>query len=170
MSRRQCRGLPDSIPLKRGLEMATFQQLWNNHPANWTPPDPHPCKDKSGDPAFRNQCAIRMGLALQGAGINTNSVPGARCWHGHGRSHILRVRNLVPWIESRASTIACKKKVVHKNVTHNDFTNRKGIVYFQNFWGANNQGDHIDLWNGTRVAKGALDYFSRSEEVWFWEM
>ena len=33
-----------------------------------------------------------------------------------------------------------------------------------------NQGDHIDLLNGHQIAKGALDYFERSEEVWFWEM
>jgi hypothetical protein len=111
-----------------------------------------------------------MGLALQGAGVNTTSVRGARCWNGHGRKHILRVSDLVPWIEYKAQSIGCKKKVVFKNVTHNDFSGKQGIVCFQNFWGRNNQGDHIDLWNGTRIAKGDLDYFSRSEEVWFWEM
>ena len=150
--------------------MAAVAQLWRNHSSNWTPPDHRPCKKKNGTFAYENQCAIRMGLALQGAGINTSSVPGARCWYGHGRSHILRVRDLNPWIESKSSVIGCQKKVVHTDVTHKDFTNKKGIVYFENFWGTNNQGDHIDLWNGTKVAKGDLDFFERSEEVWFWEM
>ena len=150
--------------------MASFQQLWTNHPANWAAPDIEPCKNRHGASAYENQCAIRMGLALQGAGVNTNSVSGARCWHGHGRKHILRVRNLIPWIETNARTIGCQRKVEHSNVTHADFSGKKGIVYFENFWGTNNQGDHIDLWNGTKVAHGDLDYFQRSEEVWFWEM
>lgn len=152
--------------------MPDFNQLWTNHPANWSPPDPQPCRDKKGivHPALDNQCAIRFGLALQGAGVSTDSVSGARCWNGHGRKHILRVLDFVPWIEANSSTIGCKKKTVHKNVTHADFAGKKGICYFQNFYGRNNQGDHLDLWNGYKVAKGELDYFQRSEEVWFWEM
>ena len=139
---------------------------------NGSPPESHPCHDSKGNvhAALENQCAIRLGLALQGAGVKTESVPGARCWNGHSRKHILRVLDLVPWIEKNATTIGCKKKTVHKGVTYSDFAGKKGIAYFQNFYGRNNQGDHIDLWNGHQIAKGALDYFERSEEVWFWEM
>lgn len=139
---------------------------------NGSTPDPHPCTDSKGNvhAALENQCAIRLGLAFQGAGVNTDSVPGARCWNGHGRKHILRVLDIVPWIERSAVTIGCKKKVVHKGVTDANFTGKKGIVYFQNFYGRNNQGDHVDLWNGYKIAKGDNDYFERSEEVWFWEM
>lgn len=152
--------------------MATFNQLWKNHPMNWTPPEERPCRDKDGkvDPSMENQCAIRLGLAFQGAGINTDAVPGARCWYGHGRKHILRVANLLPWIEKNTTAIGCKKKVVFKGVTHSNFTGKKGIVYFENFWGTNNQGDHIDLWDGYRIAKGELNFFQRSEQIWFWEM
>lgn len=152
--------------------MPSFEQLWDNHPMNESPPVSHPCSDKKGvvHAALENQCAIRLGIALQGAGIKTDGVPGARCWNGHGRKHILRVLDLVPWIEANSVAIGCKKKVVHKGVTFTNFSAKKGIVYFQNFYGRNNQGDHIDLWNGHKVAKGELDYFERSEEVWFWEM
>jgi hypothetical protein len=152
--------------------MPTFNQLWSSHPMNGSPPESHPCRDKKGNvvAALENQCAIRLGIALQGAGVNTDSVPGARCWNGHGRQHVLRVADFLPWIESQAAKIGCQKKTKHKGVTHADFAGRKGIVYFQNFWGRNNQGDHIDLWDGHKVAKGDLDYFERSEEVWFWEM
>jgi hypothetical protein len=55
-------------------------------------------------------------------------------------------------------------------VTHADYTGRSGIVFFQDFWGTGNQGDHIDLWDGTTVRTGARDYFSRSREVWFWQV
>ena len=150
--------------------MPTFQQLWDNHPINWSPSEPSPCKDAKGSPGFENQCAIRLGLALQGAGVNTDSVRGARCWHGHGKEHILRVLDLIPWIDANTGSIGCKKKTVSKKVTYMNYSGKKGIVYFQNFWGRNNQGDHIDLWDGQKVAKGDADYFERSQEVWFWEM
>jgi hypothetical protein len=41
---------------------------------------------------------------------------------------------------------------------------------WRNFWGTGNQGDHIDLWNGEEIAHGTLDFFIRSEEVWFWAL
>lgn len=152
--------------------MPTFNQLWTHHPMNGSTPESHPCRDSKGavHAALDNQCAIRLGLAFHGAGIDIDRVPGDRCWNGHGRKHILRVRNLLPWIDANVAIIGCKKKAVSKNVTDANFTGKRGIVYFQNFWGRNNQGDHIDLWNGTKIAKGELDYFARSEEVWFWEM
>ncbi len=152
--------------------MPTFHQLWINHPMNGSPPEQHPCRDRKGvvHAILENQCAVRLGLALQGAGVKTDSVSGARCWNGHGQKHILRVLDLVPWIEKQAAMIGCKKKTVHKGVTSADFATKNGIVYFQNFYGRNNQGDHIDLWNGQKIAKGDLDFFERSEEVWFWAM
>jgi hypothetical protein len=38
------------------------------------------------------------------------------------------------------------------------------------FGGSGNQGDHIDLWNGTQIARGDNEYFERSEEIWFWPL
>jgi hypothetical protein len=151
--------------------MATFNDLWINHPSNWVPPNNFPCKDKKGKvhDALYNQCAIRLGLSFQGAGIDTSTLSGSRCWNRHGKKHILKVKNIVPWIEKNTSLIGCKPKVPHKKVTFAKFAGLKGICYFQNFYGAGNQGDHVDLWNGFWIAKGDLDYFGRSEEVWFWQ-
>lgn len=52
------------------------------------------------------------------------------------------------------------------------YSGRSGIIVFRNFWGENNQGDHIDLWDGISMSmtKGANDYFELSEEIWFWKM
>ena len=48
---------------------------------------------------------------------------------------------------------------------------QSGIVFFKNFHGTGNQGDHIDLWNGNRMPSNLNhDYFKRSEEVWFWNV
>jgi hypothetical protein len=152
--------------------MAIFRDLWDKHPANWTPPVILPCQDKKGNvhPDLANQCAIRLGMAFQGTGVSTASLKGSRCWNNHGNKHILKVLQMVPWIDKNTKVIGCKPKVIHKNVDSRPFNGKVGIFYFQNFYGRNNRGDHIDLWNGRIIAHGDLDYFERSEEVWFWEM
>jgi hypothetical protein len=48
------------------------------------------------------------------------------------------------------------------------FIGRQGIFAFFNFWGPGNTGEHIDVWNGSRIALGDNNYFERSEEIWFW--
>ena len=54
--------------------MATleFTKLWDNHPGRAA----NPCDTTY----FPNQCAIRMGIALQGAGANLGSFRGAVCY------------------------------------------------------------------------------------------
>jgi hypothetical protein len=150
--------------------MPSFHTLWNNHPSNGTPPNHAPCTDAKGNvpKALENQCAIRLGIAFSKSGISLKTLGGARCWFGHG--HVLRVRDIVPWIDRNTVSIGCKKKEVHKKVSHTDFANRTGIAYFENFWGRNNQGDHVDLWDGKSIAHGDNDFFERSEQVWFWEL
>lgn len=152
--------------------MPTFKQLWDSHPSTQTPPEHFPCVDGRGKvhPALENQCAIRLGLALAGAGIDTSKIPGRRCWNNHGKRHILNTSSLVAWLDRNTALVGCKPKVVGRKVTFKDYLNKRGICYFKNFYGRNNQGDHIDLWQVVWMAHGAHDYFSRSEEVWFWEM
>jgi hypothetical protein len=148
--------------------MVLFNTLWTNHPSNQIPEITSPCLNKGGQPSFANQCSIRMGVTLAASGISTKTFKGATCWHGHGRTHLLRVEELAKWLEKNPKLLG--KVVKHKKVTYSDFTGKKGVVMFRNFWGTNNQGDHIDLWNGYKMAHGSNDYFERSQEVWFWEL
>jgi len=46
------------------MAIATLHKLWKNHPY-----PAYPC-DKS---TFKNQCAIRMGVAMEKSGIDTSS-------------------------------------------------------------------------------------------------
>jgi len=136
--------------------------LWANHPYPKKPCD---------SATFKNQCAIRMGVALEKSGVDTNSFdtmfPNRRCYPGfkHSPKHILAAQQLADWIKSK-ETIFGKVKV-HKNVTNLDFTGKKGIVFIKNGWG---NTDHIDVWNGTTMKGGFPNYFSLGEEVWFWEL
>lgn len=59
---------------------------------------------------------------------------------------------------------------IRRQVTAADYMGRTGLVFFRNFWGEGNQGDHIDLWDGDELRAGAPDYFERSEQVWFWPL
>jgi hypothetical protein len=67
------------------------KDIWDHHP--W--PN-NPC-DVS---RFGNQCAIRMGVALAGAGANLSSFTGSKCYPNlkHDPKHILRVQELADWL------------------------------------------------------------------------
>jgi hypothetical protein len=150
-----------------------FDRFWSNHPSNQTPPNNDPCST-DGAPNFPNECCIRFGTMLVASGIKLTKYKGAFCWYGHGKTHTLRVEEMKLWLNSDAVSFVKKADISKRShghqKTYQDYQNMRGIVVFRNFWGENNQGDHIDLWNGTRVAHGALDYFERSEEIWFWKM
>ena len=160
--------------------MPSFGELWKNHPTI-SEDDRFPCKRPNGIPNFSNQCAIRMGTCLQRSHM-LSGYNGKQCWYGHkGKGHTLRARELAKWMKKKASRFGkCK---IYKDVTWEDFKGKHGFIFCENFWGPNNTGDHIDLWDGTgqymgdsdfywegpAMASGAVDYIDRSEKVWFWQ-
>lgn len=132
--------------------MASLSSLWVNHPG----PGSSPCK-------FANQCAIRMGVALDKSGIDLTSFTGVRCWH-HKPKHILRAQQLADWLTANPQHFGPKK--VYKDVTSKDFKDVRGIVFIKDGWGAT---DHIDIWNGSSMKTGEVEWFELGSEVWFWK-
>ena len=114
-----------------------------------------------------NQCAIRMGTTFHRAEIDMSSYEGVRCWEANhkGKNHTLRAQELADWISKQHNLFGTK--TVTKNAKSSDFKNRQGLVFFIDGWGAT---DHIDLWNGTEMAAGYPNYFSKAKEVWFWDL
>lgn len=171
--------IPETVELpQEGMNLG-FGRLWNNHP-NISHHEMQPCRRADNVPNFGNQCAIRMGTCLTQSDL-LDAYDGEQCWFGHqGLGHTLRARELATWLRNHASQFGPVE--IKSNVRWQDYVNRTGIIYCQNFWGENNQGDHIDLWDGTgefmgqgsfswegpAMASGGLDYIERSEEVWFW--
>ena len=155
-----------------------FTKLWRNHPAI-ADEDVFPCKDVDGNPNFGNQCGIMMGVCLLRSGL-LHGYDKSVCWYRGHQGHTLRAREVADWMRSHPERFG--RVEIRSNVTWGAFKGRTGFVCFQNFWGEGNQGDHIDLWDGTGLvrkaldsslegagmAHGSLDYFERSEEVWFW--
>lgn len=144
----------------------SFDTLWIWHPANLG--IINPCTT-DGKVNFDDQCAIRMGVCLSSAGVSLDSFSGAKCYpgHKHNRIHILRAQELADWIKVNPALFG--QAEIKRNVKASDYKSRKGIIFLMNFWGRGNQGDHIDLWNGEKMTRGAPEYFSASQKVWFWE-
>jgi hypothetical protein len=156
-----------------------FQQLWDSHPLNLTPPENHPCKKKDGTPAFDNQCAIKMSIALMGASVNLDACNKVKCWFGH-TNHVIRAQELADWLAEAAQLGTPTRYTKGRRDTESIFQQtvlsgiqgKKGTVFCQNFWGTGNQGDHIDVWDGSTMSGGYgnSSYYGRSQQVWFWEI
>ena len=109
------------------------------------------------------------------SGISLASYRGAFCWSKHGRQHPLRVEEMKLWLNSENAQFIDYADISVRDrrgrqASFHAYTLKRGIAACLNFWGRGNQGDHIDLWNGTALASGGRDYFQRSQEIWFWEM
>jgi len=154
--------------------MAKFDILWENHPTVESPFDDSPCK-KDGIKAFDNQCAIRMGISFEKSEIKMDSFKGAKCWHAHKPKHILRAEELANWLKSPFSPF--KQSLDFEGVNgFGKISGKKGIIFFKDYYGLGNQGDHIDLWNGSRLTRFSSWFefaflggrYYKDATVWFW--
>jgi hypothetical protein len=151
-----------------------FKDLWKNHPTVESLIDDAPCK-VNGKRAFTNQCAIRLGQSLSKSGVNLDSFRGAKCWHNHKPAHILRAEELADWLKGPFSPV--KKMITFEGVDgFSKIGGKKGIIFFKDYYGPGNQGDHIDLWNGSRLTNNRtwLEFAFRDGRhyskatIWFW--
>ena len=127
--------------------MVGFSKLWQSYPT-----DKSPCT-KNGSPNFTNQCAIRMGVCLEAAGVKTEKLSVTRCWyHPKADGHILRAEELAKVLSS-VPGVGQVEKYAKGPDGFRAIENRTGIVMFQNYWGPGSQGDHIDLWNKNMLTR-----------------
>lgn len=193
-----------------------FDVLWNAHPLNnFAEPDPqlraHPCrslkdrfsyeaddweyKDVPWPEVMHNQCAAKMSVSLQAAGVKMSPslCKGVRFCNAvfyEGKTHThpyhaISASELGLWL---VRILGKPQKYLGKEAQA-AVTGRKGIVFFEDFWARNSQeattghltGDHLDLWNGEYMTgrdgegRGSSEigdqnnFFDRSKSVWFWE-
>lgn len=149
------------------VTVSLMKLLWNNHPGR------HNVCDET---VFTNQCAIRMGTALELSGIKLSSDRRIlrRCTteynsykdHAEGkvRGHVLAAQELANWIKSQPGTYG-PRSVVHSK---EELLGRSGIIFFRDGWGAT---DHIDVWDGESLVGGFPSYFNSDfKELWFWDI
>lgn len=151
--------------------MSRFNLLWNAHPG----------REFVCDSAlFRNQCAMRIGVALRSIGAQLDGLKTCVTYDrrrfrdhrpGHTRSaqqvanHFYRVTN--------GKGLGAKDfKIFSGTMLDNmdKLKNKNGMVFIMNGWGPT---DHIDVWkgNGTtgEIKGGDSSYFNRGQQIWFWE-
>ncbi|VAW56369.1 hypothetical protein MNBD_GAMMA07-999 [hydrothermal vent metagenome] len=152
--------------------MTQFSTLWNNHVGR-----DYVCDQN----VFANQCAMRMGKALEDTGISLESKSLKRCsnystkFKDHKPGHIRSAQELANIFYRNPKILGdnTKKIILDGSIDDNlsAFKNKKGMVFIMNGWG---NTDHIDVWNGvTMRMKGASDtitYRKRGKQVWFWEL
>ncbi|MFE8102234.1 type VI secretion system amidase effector protein Tae4 [Brenneria goodwinii] len=167
----------------------TFAALWSAHPE--INGDETPCRRKDGHKAFDDQCAIRVGTALARCGYDVTKLHAEFCWlHPKQQGHILRAEELANALKRTSIPGLFPAIKVDVNNFEKTLKNQTGIIFFKDFWRRGNEsfpnrsGDHIDLWNGTRLTtklsylriqwgvsiEGIASDFFDSKEIWFWKV
>ncbi|WP_027808316.1 type VI secretion system amidase effector protein Tae4 [Burkholderia cenocepacia] len=161
-------GSQKEIPVKA----ITFNELWDNYPSG----DPY------DNPAYKDQCAIRISVTLHRVGVEMKSfsektvkpmsgAPTIGRIMLDGKPTATRADELGEWLEHQPFAGLPKAE----NITGTDWEakvkGRTGIIQFSRYWSrdgesdANASGGHIDLWNGSRLtvssAPDAVATFSR---------
>ena len=130
----------------------SFQTLWANYPSH--DPCVNPVTHKK---AYDDQCAIRLGMALQKSGVSFAGFPGPRCEFGpRGSGMVLRAEELATWLQSRPFRGCPAPQVLPGKGFQKFLVGRTGIAFFKDYWFRDDDkkyptGDHIDLWNRDRL-------------------
>ena len=163
--------------------MLSFTKLWANHP---TVKGEQPLLDKK---TYENQCAINLHAALERSGVNLKTFRGQLSWQKDKPKYAIRAQELANWLSSPFSGMSKVQKFSGQEVFEK-IRRKRGIIFFQNYWGTGNQGDHIDLWNGSRLTdwttwarihmrigsfgvhsiRSDVSDFEKSQSVWFWSL
>ncbi|GKS82873.1 type VI secretion system amidase effector protein Tae4 [Acidovorax sp. SUPP1855] len=167
--------------------MANFQTIWNNHPGVTRE------KPLLNVATYENQCAVNVAAALMRSGYDLSTFRGTRSWQKDAVKYPLRAEELVSWLDTAASKLPSRairftgKQIADKQTGQDVFkilNGKTGILFFKNYWGPGRQGDHIDLWNGSRMTAlsswvrvqfgisldGYWSDYLKAEEAMFWNI
>ncbi|TFW31506.1 T6SS effector amidase Tae4 family protein [Massilia horti] len=129
------------------------------------------------DPNFYNTCAIRLSLALLGAGLPNPGVWPIKGGKYKGRAIETMQRKLSHWLVLQ---LGQPEKFTSGEDAEAKIGSRHGIVSFFSIYGDNNPQGHIaivsvDRWGrylrcGNEIDGTATGCYWSSREVWFWEL
>jgi hypothetical protein len=134
-----------------------FETLWQNYPRF------NPCVDPSTGnppPGFDNQCAMRVGRALELSGVSFASFRGKRCPFGPKQGGLVTgAQELANWLGPSCFAGCPTYESSTGAEVFEKISGRSGIIFLANYWrrpgesGTTRTGDHIDLWNGSRMTE-----------------
>lgn len=157
--------------------MVLFSTLWSNHP---NVKGDAPLLDAKDYP---NQCAVNLWAALTRSGVDVTGFHGTFSWQKDKPKYAIRAQEVADWLASPRSHMPRVQKFKGSEV-FDKIKGKTGIIFFQNYWGPGAQGDHIDLWNGSRLStltswlriqlgisvEGVWSDYEKAEAVWFWPL
>jgi hypothetical protein len=140
------------------LKAVTFAELWANYPFG-NPYD---------NPAYENQCAIRLSVTLHRVGIGMKSFSSRLVHPMSGQKTIGRIvldgmptasraDEMGQWLELQPFAGLPKAEDVTGPEWQAKVKGRTGIIQFSRYWRREGEGPdtasggHIDLWNGSRL-------------------
>lgn len=148
--------------------------------------DSAPCKA-----GVRNQCAVRMSVALERCGLSLSAFQPQRRVHRNRRScqlptpHLLGAAELARYLRGLWGVTHTFRGVTLDEADDN-LAGQQGIIYFNNCFrrerGGAKVGDHIDLWTGSQYfnqvihvgaggdAGADATLFDRADQVWFFRL
>ncbi len=165
-----------------------FETIWDNYPHDT------PCRNKNtGDvpPGYENQCAIRVGYALEKSGVSFASFRGNRCPGAPKNSGMVAsAQQLANWLGPNRFSGCPKAERYTGKDAFDKIEDRTGIIFLADYWqrstdkGLARTGDHIDLWNGSRMTSffswfrvhfgiswdGLWSDYRLASEVLFWHI
>ncbi|MBR8343436.1 type VI secretion system amidase effector protein Tae4 [Burkholderia ambifaria] len=155
------------------LEGITFKELWDNFP--WGKP--------YDNPAYTNQCAIRLSVTLHrvGVGMKSFNAKNVKPMSGattigrillDGKPTATRADEMAKWLQLQPFAGLPKAEDITGPEWELKVKGRTGIIQFSRYWtrggesAANASGGHIDLWNGSRMTvssvPGVVSTFGRA--------
>lgn len=167
--------------------MSTFDHLWKNYPSKEEMQNTCRNVQPDGDnKPFDDYCSIMLSECFNRSNV-TYSAKGS-CWSHGGQKHILLAEKLAIGLKNNPPKNFGKLEKINPSNFQADLKNRIGVIFFKDYWQRGNEdfknrtGDHIDLWNKTKITGGSMLYRSiieffgfvsdlnNSKEIWFWEV
>ncbi|POR52232.1 type VI secretion system (T6SS) effector Tae4 (amidase) [Paraburkholderia eburnea] len=153
----QTNSTPNSVKEIK-LRILTFNELWENYPSG----NPY------NNPAYPDQCAIRLSVAFHRVGIEMKSFSSnlIRPLSGQpsigriildGKATATRANELAEWLRFRPIASLGKTEDITGKDWLSRIKGRTGIIMFDGYWPRDGEtaesasGGHIDLWNGTKL-------------------
>lgn len=134
-----------------------FSALWNAYPNE----KPY-VNQKTGEvpSGYENQCAIKVSVALHGAGIDMDMYSGAYVTIKMNRAAV-RAEELAKWLRFQSIKGMSLPESIVADDWQRRIKGRNGIVFFADYWLRPGEklpsGDHIDLWNGSRLTASGIE-------------
>lgn len=156
--------------------MPNFQTIWSNHP---NIKGDIPVLDQK---VYANQCAINLSAALIRSGVPLTGFRGALSWQKEKPKYAIRAQELAGWLKTNFPRIPTRFEAAPSKDFSTKLSQKRGIIFFKNYWGPGSQGDHIDLWNGSRLTHwiswaqiharigsvGINSDFRKADSILFW--